>query len=80
MVDINNREILIDDNIIARRSSSDRFEKGIVVGFTPKMIKIESEDEFSDAILKRNVNYVAVVTDFPKETIDFMLKSFNNLV
>ena len=79
MIDINGRDIVLGDIVLTKRASSSLFEKVTVVGFTSKMIKVDSRNYLGEEEI-RNVHYVAVVTDVPNEMVEFMLKTFNNLV
>ncbi len=79
MTDINGREVVLGDIVLTKRASSSCFEKVTVVGFTPQKVKIDSRNYLGEEEV-RKVSYVVVVTHISDEMVEFMLKSFNNLV
>ena len=74
MLDYKNREIIIGDKVILKRSYSTRFDYGTVVSFTEKKVRVAVMIDGVEDI--RTVSMVVVVSEYSNNVIEFMVSSF----
>ena len=83
MLDLNGKELSLGGKVLVKTShgfNGSQIAKGVVMGFTPKMVKVAYYDEYEGTTVQKNLKYVVSVGKHDDDTINDMVHAVNLLL